>query len=398
MPSRLSIEDLQLSGKKALIRVDFNVPFDKNANITDDTRIRASLPTIQYVLDHGGSVVLMSHLGRPKGKPNPELSLSPCAKRLGELLGREVIMAPDCIGDEVEQIAKTIVPGMVLLLENLRFHRTEEHPEEDPSFAKKLAHLGDCYINDAFGTAHRVHASTVAVAHHFPGQAAVGFLMNKEIQFLGETLLDPKRPFYAILGGDKVSSKLGVIKALLKKVDALLVGGGMTYTFLKAQGIDIGNSLCEDALLAEANEILSIDSKLQLPLDHVVADQFNNEAHTKIVKIIPSGFQGMDIGPETIYHYNSLLQKAATVFWNGPLGVFEFPNYAKGTQAIAKTLAQLKVTTIVGGGDSVVAIKKAGLTDQFTHLSTGGGASLEYIEHGKLPGIEALTEKMTTKK
>ncbi len=398
MTRKLSLTDLPIQGKKVLMRVDFNVPLDKNATITDDTRIAAALPSIRHVLSQGGALILMSHLGRPKEKKVPELSLAPCAKRLAELLQQPVLIAPDCIGPEVEAMARTLKPGQVLLLENLRFHRGEEHPDDDPEFAKKLAQLGDFYVNDAFGTAHRAHSSTATIARYFPGKAAAGFLMEKEIRFLGEALLKPARPFYAIIGGAKISSKIGVLKALIPKVDALLIGGGMAYTFFKAQGWAIGDSICEDEWLNEARSIMEAcrakGVKLLLPVDNVMADQPRNGAHTKIIdpqQGIPAGFQGVDIGPGTIRLFTQQLQDAATVFWNGPLGIFEQSDFAKGTQAIAKVVAQLHATTIVGGGDSIAALQAAGLADKITHLSTGGGASLEFIEQGTLPGIEALS-------
>lgn len=399
MTQKLSVKQLTVNGKKVLIRVDFNVPMDSNSNITDDTRIKASLPTIKYVLNNDGSVILMSHLGRPKGKFDSALSLAPCAKQLSKLLNREVIMAPDCIGPNVEQLAKDLKPGQILMLENLRFHTAEEKPETDPSFATSLAGLGECYVNDAFGTAHRAHASVVDVPKRFPGKAAAGLLMEKEIRYLGEKLLNPKRPFCAILGGAKVSSKLGLIKALLKKVDALLIGGGMAYTFLKAQGFNIGNSIYEEELIPEARDILRTVQEKQLkfllPNDIVAAEEFNNDSETRLAKVekgVPHGFQGMDIGPETIENFKDALREASTVLWNGPLGVFEFPKFAQGTFAIARNLANLPATTIVAGGDSIAAITAANLADKFSHLSTGGGATLEYIEYGTLPGIEALTD------
>lgn len=397
MHEKLSLKDLDVKGKKVLMRVDFNVPLDKGS-ITDDTRIKASLPSINYVLDHGGSVILMSHLGRPKGKKNPEFSLAPCAKRLSELLHRNVIMAPDCIGPETEKLAQNLKSGEVLLLENLRFHEAEEHPEKDSSFAKKLAKLGDLYVNDAFGTAHRAHSSTVEITKYFPGKSAMGFLLEKEIRYLGQALLNPKRPFYAIIGGAKISTKIGVLKSLTQIVDALFIGGGMAYTFLKAQNIPIGDSIHEDEFLPQALEILKIchekGIKFFLPEDYVVANQYSSDAKTQIVpkeQGIPPGYQGMDIGPKTIALFTKEIPNAKTILWNGPLGVFEFDQFAKGTESIAKALASSSATTIVGGGDSIAALNKLGLADKMSHLSTGGGASLEFIEFGTLPGIEALS-------
>lgn len=400
MTQKLSITDVPLRGKRVLMRVDFNVPMDKQGNITDDTRIKAALPSINYILEQGGSLVLMSHLGRPKDKPVPEMSLKPCAKRLSELLKHPVAMAPDCVGDETEKIAFKMSPGDVLMLENLRFHRGEEHPEEDSSFVAALAKLGDVYINDAFGTAHREHASTASVAKLFPNAAVAGFLMEKEIRFLGEALSAPKRPFYAIIGGAKISTKIGVIKALLKKVDALLIGGGMAYTFYKAEGIGIGGSIHEDACLEEVKEILNIakkePGKLVLPQDNVIADALDEKGVQKVVNTsegIPDGFQGVDIGPQTIQEWTVMLKKAGTVLWNGPLGVFEIKPFAKGTNAIAAVLAESTATTIVGGGDSIAALNAIGAADKMAHISTGGGASLEYIELGTLPGVEALSDR-----
>ncbi len=399
MVDKLSVKDLDLKGKKALIRVDFNVPLE-NGQITDDTRIRASLPTIQYVLDQGGSVILMSHLGRPKGQPDPQFSLVPCAKRLSELLQRPVQMAPDCCGPDVEKMAQQLKPGDILLLENLRFHKGEEKPEQEPSFVSGLAELGDVYINDAFGTAHRAHASTTLIAQFFPDKAAAGFLLEKEIAYLGSTLLNPKRPFCAILGGAKISTKFKVIETLMQKADVLLIGGAMAYTFLKAEDIPIGHSLVENDFLGVARQLMGVSAqsrcRLLLPIDLIVAREINAQAEKRIVKVIegiPEGFQGVDIGPETIQLYAQEIKQAATVFWNGPLGIFECPPFDQGTNAIAQVLAEHSATTIVGGGDSAAAVEKAGLADRMSHISTGGGASLEYIEFGKLPGIDALTNK-----
>lgn len=395
--SKLSLKDLDIKGKRVLMRVDFNVPLDKNGNITDDTRIVASLPSIKYVLDKGGSLILMSHLGRPKEKFSPEFSLTPCAKRLSEKLNRTVPLAPDCVGSEVERIAKQLKPGEILLLENLRFHRGEEKPQEDPQFVKQLAALGEVYVNDAFGTAHRSHASTAEIAHFFPGKAAAGFLMEQEIQFLGQTLVKPQRPFYAIIGGAKISTKMGVLKALLEKTDKVFIGGGMAYTFFKAEGREIGDSIHEDSRLPQVKEWLKFkNQKLFLPEDTVIANKMTADADTRIVdnsQPIPNPFFGVDIGPKTIRKYSEMIQNAKTLFWNGPMGVFEVAPFATGTNAIAKTVAALNAITIVGGGESVAAVEAAGLSDRMTHISTGGGASLEYIEFGTLPGIEALSEK-----
>lgn len=398
MSGKLSIKDLDVNGKKVLMRVDFNVPLDKQLNITDDTRIVAALPSIQYILDHGGSVILMSHLGRPKNGPDPAFSLKPCQKRLSELLNRNVQLAPDCIGSEVEQLAQKLQPGDVLILENLRFHPAEEKPEKDPSFAKKLATLGDVYVNDAFGSAHRAHSSTATIAQYFPDRAAAGFLLEREINFIGKALLNPVKPFHAIIGGAKIGTKLGVLKALTKSADAILIGGGMAFTLLKAKGIAIGKSICEDDSLDKATAFMQECNdkgvQLLLPVDFLIADSLEANAKTQIIETangIPDGWYGVDIGPKTIEEYASFLQNAKTVLWNGPLGIFEVSPFAKGTLAIAKTLANLKATTIIGGGDSIAAINQAGLADKMSHISTGGGATLEYIEFGTLPGIDALS-------
>lgn len=398
MKQRLSLKDLDVKGKKVLMRVDFNVPLDKSGRITDDTRIQASLPSIEYVLDHGGSLILMSHLGRPKGQKNSELSLAPCAKCLSDLLNKPVQMATDCIGPETEDMVRNLLPGQILLLENLRFHSGEESPDKDPSFAKRLAHLGEVYVNDAFGTAHRAHASTFAVPQLFPKQAAAGFLMEKEIDFLSHLILHPQKPFCAIIGGAKISSKIGVLKTLLKKVDFLLIGGAMAYTFMKARGLSVGDSLYEPDLLDEAKNILESSHqdgrKLLLPVDHVIVEKSDESNSIRIVddiQGIPAGFKGVDIGPKTIESFFDILKKASTIFWNGPMGIFENPKFATGTIAIAEILANSPATTVVGGGDSISAISKAGVSEQITHISTGGGASLELIEYGTLPGIEVLT-------
>lgn len=398
---KLTLKDLSIQGKKVLVRVDFNVPLNAQGQITDDTRIRATLPTIQYILDHGGSVILMSHLGRPEGKKEPKFSLAPCAKHLSSLIHRPVLFAPDCIGKETETIAHSLKPGQILLLENLRFYPAEEKPKLDPSFAEKLAKLGDIYVSDAFGTAHRAHSSTASITQFFPQKAAAGLLLEKEIEFLGSCLSQPKHPFYAIIGGAKISSKMGVLKSLLSKVDALFIGGAMAYTFFKARGIEVGDSLCENEFTAQADEFLLLAKNKKIPVylpeDVVIADSFSNDAKTQIIPTnqnIPNGWQGMDIGPSTIKNWEKALSHAAMIFWNGPLGVFEMPRFAKGTQAIAQTIAKTpKVISIIGGGDSVAAINEMHLADRFTHLSTGGGASLEFIEFGHLPGIDALSDK-----
>jgi phosphoglycerate kinase len=372
------------------MRVDFNVPIEKG-KITDDSRIIAALPSIEYVLNHGASLILMSHLGKPKGK-DPQLSLDPCAKRLAELLKKPVTLAPDCVGPEVEKMAANLQSCQILLLENLRFHAAEEAPEKDPSFVSALAKLGDCYVNDAFGTAHRAHASTAAIAKYFPGKAAMGFLMEKEVEQLSPLLQKPARPFFAIMGGAKISSKIGIIKKLLERVDMLFIGGGMFYTFLKAQGISTGDSLCEDP---ETIRMLP-QTKLRFPIDLVIAKGFSNEAERKIILAkegIPAGWQGMDIGPQTVAAWSQELSKAATVFWNGPVGVFEMSHFNQGTRGIAEALARSPSKTIVGGGDSVAAIQQMGLGGHFAHLSTGGGASLEFLEYGHLPGIDALSNR-----
>lgn len=393
----MNLMDLPVSGKKVLVRVDFNVPMDDTGNILDDTRIQASLPTIQYLLSQGASVILMSHLGRPKGKKEPKLSLAPCAERLGQLLGQQVEMAPDCIGKKVEKLAEKLKPGQILLLENLRYYPGEENPDSDPSFATDLAKLGDFFVNDAFATAHRAHSSTTTIAEHFVGKSAPGLLMQKELDFLGSQFIEPKRPFYAIIGGAKVSSKLGVLKSLLEKVDALFIGGAMAYTFLKTQGKEVGDSLVEDELLQTAKEFLELAEKKKIPVflpkDFIVADAFSNDATKKIVLSdagIPLGFQGLDIGPITRTEWANTFSNAQMIFWNGPLGVFELSQFAEGTHCIATAVADLDAITIVGGGDSIAAINQLKIAEQFTHISTGGGACLEYIQYGSLPGIDSL--------
>ena len=395
---KLSLKDISVKGKKVLVRVDFNVPLDKLGAITDDTRIRAALPTIQHIIEHGGVPILMSHLGRPKGKTNKEFSLVSCVRRLSTLLERPVQFVNDCIGEEVEKQVKGLVAGDVLLLENLRFYLAEEKINEDISFAKKLAKLGDVYVNDAFGSAHRTHSSTATIASYFPKKSATGFLLEKEIFQLNRLLSEPKRPFAAIIGGSKISTKITLIQALLDRADVILVGGAMMFTFLKAQGIPIGESLYEEEFLETAKDILEIAKtnsiNFVLPKDFVVADAFDNGANSAIVDDIigiPSGYRGMDIGPKTIEHFSRLLKKCRTVMWNGPMGVFEMENFAKGTRSIASILASSSAKTVVGGGDSVSAIREAGVFDKISHISTGGGATLEFFEKGTLPGIEALS-------
>ncbi len=390
--AKKTVRDIDLKNKRVLMRADFNVPV-KDGVITDDTRIRAALPTIKYILDQEGvSLVLMSHLGRPKGSVKPELSLKPVAKHLSNLLGREVKMAPDCIGEEVEKMAKELGAGEVLLLENLRFHAEEE--KNDSEFAKKLASLGEIYVNDAFGTAHRAHASTEGVAHYLP--AVAGFLMEKEIKFLGGVVENPEKPFVAIIGGAKVSTKIGVLESLLKNVNTLIIGGGMSYTFLKVLGHSIGKSLLEEEFLDTAKKLLDKASelgvKVLLPQDHLVASEFSENAEAEYVGSvdIPEGKIGMDIGKKTLDTYRDVIANAKTVVWNGPLGVFEFDNFANGTLEVAKMVAECKGTTVVGGGDSVAAVNKFGLADKIDHVSTGGGASLEYLEGKELPGIKVL--------
>lgn len=393
--SKLGVEDLDLKGKRVLIRVDFNVPLE-GTKITDDTRIRGAIPTIEYVINNGGKAILMSHLGRPDGAVVPKYSLKPVAERLKELLGKDVTFAPDCIGEEVKTIVNNMKDGDVVLLENLRFHAEEE--KNDPEFAKQLAELGDLYVNDAFGAAHRAHASTVGITKYI-SKSAAGFLMQKEIKYIKETIDNPERPFIAIIAGAKVSDKIGIIEHLMKKADAIIIAGAMAYTFLKAMGRKVGKSLVENDKLDLAREILkkSLDERipLYLPIDHVVADSFSNDANIQVVMrgIIPDGWEGVDIGPATLELFKGVLSEAKTIVWNGPVGVFEFDNFAKGSIGIAKILAESNATTIVGGGDCVAALQKSGYADKITHVSTGGGAALELMEGKELPGIAALTDK-----
>lgn len=401
MAHKLNITEMPIEGKKVLVRVDFNVPLNKDGQITDDTRILASIPTIEYILQRGGIPILMSHLGRPKDGPTPSLSLKPVAKRLSELLGRDVELAPDCIGLKVQELVQKLTFGKILLLENLRFYKAEEEPDLDPTFAKKLAALADFYVNDAFGTAHRAHTSTVSVPKLFPGAAAGGFLLEKEIQFLGKTLVNPKHPFTALLGGAKISTKLGILKSLITKADSILLGGAMAFTFFKAMGISIGNSLYEEKLVNEAKNLIEQAKKssctLILPIDIVIAKELKEGSPTDTINIekgIPEGWIGVDIGPKSVEKYKKILEKSETAFWNGPMGVFEIQAFATGTLAMAEIMASIHATTVVGGGDSIAAINKAGVEDRIDHISTGGGATLEYIEYGTLPGIDALSDSL----
>ena len=393
--NKKTVKDIDLKGKKVFVRCDFNVPMDENQNITDNTRIVAALPTIKYLLEQNCKIILASHLGRPKGEVKPEFSLKPVAKELSKLLGKEVIMANDVIGEDATTKAANLKEGEIMLLENVRFHR--EETDNDPEFAKKLASMAEVFVNDAFGTAHRAHASTTGIADYIPGVA--GFLIEKELKFLGNAINNPERPFVAILGGAKVSDKIGVIDSLLDKVDTLMIGGGMAYTFFKAQGYNVGNSLCEvekTGLALEAMEkAKSKGVKLLLPIDTKIGKEFKPDTESKTVAWteIPDEWEGFDIGEKTIEMFKNELKSAKTVIWNGPLGLFEFDQFAIGTNEIAKTLAELDATTIIGGGDSAAAVTKAGLADKMTHISTGGGASLEFLEGKKLPGIECLQDR-----
>ncbi|HXV20276.1 MAG TPA: phosphoglycerate kinase [Desulfuromonadales bacterium] len=396
MHEKMTVKDLDLQGKRVFCRVDFNVPLDDQGRITDDTRIAASLPTLRHIIDQGGRLILASHLGRPKAAPNPKYSLAPVAPHLSKLLGTPVTMAPDCIGPEVEQLASGLRNGDILLLENVRFHAGEE--KNEPAFCRQLASLADLYVNDAFGTAHRAHASTEGVARLL-SPAVAGFLMEKEIRYLGGALATPKRPFVAVLGGAKVSDKILVIENLLAKVDALVIGGGMAYTFLKAQGHEIGKSLVEADKIELAGELLAKAAQrgvsLLLPQDHVIAREFKADAEHRVCTNanFPADWMGLDIGPQTAELFAGLLKKAGTVVWNGPMGVFEFPAFAQGTFAVARALADSDALSIIGGGDSVAAVNQSGLDDRMTHISTGGGASLEFLEGKELPGIAALTDR-----
>ena len=388
--STLSIRDLDLHNKRVFMRVDFNVPLAPGGKeITSDKRIKASLPSIQYALDHGAALILASHLGRPKGKPNPEMSLAPCAERLSTLLGKPVAMAPDCVGPQVEAMLPK--PGEVLLLENLRFHPEEE--KNDPNFSRQLAALCDVYVNDAFGSAHRAHASTVGMIAYVK-QAAAGLLMDKELEYLTKVTKNPERPCVAILGGAKVSDKIEVIQNLMKVVDRLLIGGAMAYTFLRARGESTGKSLVEEDKIELAKELMAASGdKLMLPVDHVVASELKAGAENEVVDRVPDGKMGLDIGPKTIEAYSKVIAGARTIIWNGPMGVFEMPPFDKGTVALAKAVAASGAISVVGGGDSEKAVKSAGVADKISHISTGGGASLEFLGGVELPGVAALTRK-----
>ena len=390
-----TIEDIQVAGKKVLVRCDFNVPLDENKNITDENRINGALPTIKYLMGQGAKVILCSHMGRPKGEFNMKYSLSPVTKRLSEILGKEVKLAEDVIGDSAKALVADMKDGDVICLENVRFHKEEE--KNDPEFAKALASLADVYVNDAFGTAHRAHASTAGVADYLP--AVCGYLIQKEIDIMGKALSNPERPFVAILGGAKVSDKIGVINNLIEKVDSLIIGGGMAYTFLKAQGYEIGKSICENDKLDLAKELLAKAEakgvKMYLPVDTVVADGFSNDANFKTVdsKAIPADWEGLDIGEKTIALFSDVVKNAKTVIWNGPMGVFEMSNFAKGTISVAEAIAASDSISIIGGGDSAAAVEQFGFGDKVTHISTGGGASLEFLEGIVLPGIDCLNDK-----
>lgn len=393
--AKKTIQDVDLNGKRVLVRVDFNVPLDGKLNITDDIRIRSALPTIKYAIDKGSKVILMSHLGRPDGAVNEMMRLLPVAKRLEKLLGRPVMALKDCVGADVKNAVSSMKAGDVVLLENLRFHPEEE--KNDPGFARELASLGDIFVNDAFGTAHRAHASTEGVTHYLPSVA--GFLLEKEIQYLGSAVDDPKRPFIAILGGAKIKDKIKVIDNLLNKVDALLIGGGMAYTFLKAKGKMIGASKLDkdgfDTAKAAIDKAAKKNIPLLLPVDHIVAERLDANANAKLAgEDIPDGYMGLDIGPKTVKLFEDKLKNAKTIVWNGPLGVFEMDKFAKGTEEVAKFIAGLKgVTSVIGGGDTAAAMSKFKVEDKMAHISTGGGASLEYLEGRGLQGIDALNDK-----
>lgn len=390
-----TMQDVDVNGKKVFVRVDYNVPMDDKQNITNDTRIRATLPTLKYLLEHNAALVLACHLGRPKGERVPKYSVQPVARRLAELIGKEVKYAPDCVGPEAEKLAAALKPGEILLLENLRYHKEEE--KNDPQFAKQLAALADIAVNDAFGVSHRAHASVEGIAKHI--EMVAGFLMEKEIRFVGQAVTNPERPFVAIIGGAKVSDKIGVISNLLDKVDTLIIGGGMAHTFDAAKGYGIGKSICEPDKYELALELLKKAQakgvKVVLPVDLVIADKFAPDAKTRIVDVdkVDPDWQALDSGPKTSALYAEALRDAKTVVWNGPMGVFEMDAFAKGTEAVAKAVADSSATSIVGGGDSIAALKKTGLSDKITHISTGGGATLEFLEGKVLPGIAAIANK-----
>jgi len=389
--NKKTVKDIDIKNKRVLMRADFNVPM-ADGKVTDDKRIRAALPTIQYVLEQDASLILMSHLGRPKGESNPTFSLRAASEVLSKLIDRPVKMAPDCVGAEVEALAKALQPGEVLMLENTRFHAGEE--KNDPELAKQMAALADVYVNDAFGSAHRAHASTEGVAKFLP--AVSGFLMEKELEYLGRAVANPEHPYVAILGGAKISDKILVVETMLSMCDKLIVGGGMANTFLAAQGLNMQDSLVEESSLETAKSIMAKSTdKLILPVDAVIADKFDAEANTQVVDVnaIPAGWRMLDVGPKTIELYKDALRDAKLVVWNGPVGVFEMPKFAEGTFAIAKLLAESDATTVIGGGDSASAVKKAGVAKQMTHVSTGGGASLEFLEGKELPGVAALLDK-----